>query len=72
MEVVGQTRGVHLEPLMEQRGVEPDSLAPAEDSAAIANDFSFADPGGRASPAAPRGNPRSSLRRPLERPWIRR
>jgi len=62
MEVVGQTRGVHLEPL----GAPPDSLAAAPDSAAAANDFSFADFGGR-SPRPAGGVPPARGQRPWNR-----
>jgi hypothetical protein len=64
MEVVGQTRGVHLEPL---GTAPPDSLAVAPDSTAAANDFSFAAPGRRAIPP-PGGPPPARGQRPWNRP----
>jgi hypothetical protein len=65
MEVKGQTRGVHLEPL----GAEPDSLA-ADTAAVSANDFTFAGHGGGgdAPTPAPWGAPPARG----TRPWIRR
>jgi hypothetical protein len=62
MEVVGQTRGVHLEPLR----APPDSLAPTPDPAAAANDFSFADFGGRL-PQPAGGSPPAQGQRPWNR-----
>jgi hypothetical protein len=62
MEVVGQTRGVHLEPLR----APPDSLAATPDSAAAANDFSFADFGGRL-PQPAGGSPPAQGQRPWNR-----
>jgi hypothetical protein len=62
MEVVGQTRGVHLEPLR----APPDSLAVSPDSAAAANDFTFADFNGRLPPPAGGPPPARGLR-----PWNR-
>jgi lipopolysaccharide export system protein LptA len=63
MEVVGQTRGVHLEPL----STPSDSMAIAPDSAATANDFSSADFGGRSPPPAG-GPPPARGQRPWNRP----
>jgi hypothetical protein len=63
MEVVGQTRGVHLEPLR----APPDSLAAEPDSAAAANDFSMADFDGRVPPPAG-GSPPSRGQPPWNRP----
>jgi lipopolysaccharide export system protein LptA len=73
MEVVGQTRGVHLEPLR----APPDSLPAAPDSAAAdstaatANDFSLADVGGSRAPPSPPDA--VFLQQPAKgrRPWIR-
>jgi lipopolysaccharide export system protein LptA len=62
MEVVGQTRGVHLEPLR----APPDSLATPPDSAAAVNDFSSADFGGRL-PQPGGGSPPAQGQRPWNR-----
>jgi hypothetical protein len=62
MEVVGQTRGVHLEPL----SAPPDSLAAPPDSADAANDFSLANFGGR-SPSPAGGLPPARGQRPWNR-----
>jgi predicted RecA/RadA family phage recombinase len=64
MEVVGQTRGVHLEPLS---GAPPDSLSVAPDSTAAANDFSFAVTHRPLLPL-PNGPPPARGQRPWNRP----
>jgi lipopolysaccharide export system protein LptA len=75
MDVVGQTSGVHLEPLRITRDSLPDSAAAASDSASAANDFSFAGVGaGLAARLVDDAQLRAHFQPPARgrRPWIRR